>query len=88
MTECTGHIGNAFGPKAFSSGSKTRVPHIAVSQIMIHNAEQPDVAAQVPYADGLSGKEVEKKSLCAQASAFGAPMTLFWNAYWSAGKPW
>jgi hypothetical protein len=25
VTECTGYMGNTFGPKGFSSGSKTRV---------------------------------------------------------------
>jgi hypothetical protein len=25
VTECTGYIGNTFGPKGFSSGSNTRV---------------------------------------------------------------
>jgi hypothetical protein len=62
VTECTGYMGNTFGPKGFSSGSSTRVS-IEVSQIIIHKADQPDVVVYFLDADRLAGKDLAEVNL-------------------------
>jgi len=43
VTECAGHMGNTFGPNGFSSGSKTLIFKIEVTQIILHKTDQPDI---------------------------------------------
>src|SRR5467141_3127888 len=53
VTQCTGYIGNTFGPNGFSSGSNTRVSRSKYPRCVIHKAHKPDIVVHCPDADGL-----------------------------------
>ncbi|WP_192252378.1 hypothetical protein [Mesorhizobium caraganae] len=67
-------MGNTFGPKGFWSGSEPTCLVIEVSQIIIHEAAQPDVVLDLFDADGLAGEddtEVDLLAIVADAAAGG-----------------
>lgn len=56
VTVYTGDMGTTFGPKGLSSGSSLHLI-VEISQIIVHEAGQPDSVLDLFGADGLTCKD-------------------------------
>src|SRR5207302_10080512 len=58
VTQCTGHMGDTFGPNGLVERFEHPSLQIEVPQIIIHKADQPYVVVNLIDADGLSSKDL------------------------------
>lgn len=65
VTVYSGDMGNPFGPKGFVEWFQSACLIVEISQIIVHEAGQPDSVLDLFGADGLTGKDEAEIDLLA-----------------------